>query len=284
MANLKEIKNRIYSIDAIMQITNAMEMVAAAKLKKVKDSILYLREYHDISKQLFHIISSIINNQYNIYNNNNNILLILISSNKGLCGSFNNLIFKKFTTTINESFGNKQIFILTIGKLAKEFFHKKKYNIYADYSSIIDHIYNKKKRKQIINMINELIQTVLKEKFNMIYIIYNKYLTSSSHSVRLKQFFPIIFPTLNYNNTHYIIEPSQHQILQKSFLNFLNIQLLTFLFESSAAEQISRISAMHKATENASDIKNQLMITYNKIRQEIITNELLEVVNGANIY
>lgn len=282
MSNLKEIKSRISSIDSIMKITNAMEMVSASKLKKVKDSMPSYIEYNDIITRLFNIICSITKNKYNIYHDNNKILIIVISSNKGLCGSFNNLIFKKFTNIVNEFFLNKKIFILTIGKLAKEFFHKKKYNIYGDYSNIIDDIYNNNKRKKIIFIINKLIKESLKEKFNMIYIIYNKYINSSYQKVILEKFLPISFTPINYINTNYIIEPSNKEIYKNILFNFLNIKLFKFLLESSASEHISRMSAMHKATENASDIKNKLIINYNKIRQEIITKDILEVVNGSN--
>lgn len=281
MSNLKEIKNRISSIDSIMKITNAMEMVSASKLKKVKDAISYIKEYNNILSNIFNIISSITYNKYNIYHNNDKILIIVISSNKGLCGSFNNLIFKKFYNTVNNFFLKKKIFILTIGNLAKEFFKKKEYNIYADYSSIIDDIYNNNKRKKVIYIINKLIEECLKEKFNMIYIIYNKFINSSYQEVVLKKFFPIPCTPVNYNENNYIIEPSKKYFFIQIFLNYLNLKLFKFLFESSAAEHISRMKAMHKATENASDIKNQLMITYNKVRQEIITKEILEVINGS---
>lgn len=281
MSNLKEIKIRISSIESIMKITNAMEMVSASKLKKVKDYLSYCIEYNTIVSRLFNIISSITENRYDVYHNNNKILFIVISSNKGLCGSFNNLIFKKFYNTANKLFLNKEIFILTIGRLAKEFFNKKKYNIYADYSNIIEDIYNNKKRKEVIFIINTIIKKILQEEFNMIYILYNKFVNSSLQEVLLEKFFPISFTPLNYINTNYIIESSKKHVFIKILINYLNVKLLKFLLESSASEQISRMNAMHKATENASDIKNKLMISYNKVRQEIITNEILEVVNGA---
>lgn len=282
MENLKEIKNRIYSVSSIMKITSAMEMVAASKLRKTKKILENVKKYNIIINNIYNKISY--KNDIKKYLKKDKILLIIISSNKGLCGSFNNLVIKKLLDRIKKYY-NYNLSLVTFGKIVKNIISKD-YIIYKDYSDFLDKIiYNK---ENIDVKINNIIKKFIEKKYDLIELIYTKYNNNSSQEVVYKNLIPIY---INYNNknlyneiSNYIIEPNLDYLLKKVFIKTITSNFIKCIIESSVSENLSRMITMHKATKNALDIKNNLISSYNKIRQEVITNQILEVMNGSGIF
>lgn len=294
MYNLKEIRDRINSVSSIMKMTNAMELVAASKLKKTKYLLNNIIKYNNIINNIYQKIASIVNYKIlykynNIYklnhliNNhkNNKILLIIITSNKGLCGSYNTSILKKLNIII-KYYINHNISFLTIGKIGKLILSKK-YTIYKDYSNIFDYINNN--LEYIYMIINNIINIILyQQKFTLIKIVYYKYITNLYQQVIVQQIFPIKLIPINFDdNKNYIIEPSKEELFISLFHQILHNNIFKAIIESFMCENILRMMTMHKATNNALELKNELQLTYNKIRQSIITNEILEVINGSKL-
>lgn len=285
MSNLKEIRNRISSISSTMKITNAMKMVSLAKLKKTKKITFEVCYYFKNMKNIFQkfILSQSKHNFLkNIFykNNSNTILLVVICANKGLCGSFNLLILKKINKLVSSKFYNKKIQILLIGnKLFNNI--KKLYNIFQNiiFADEID-----------INKISKIIKEISKHYFNNdfseVILIYTNFKNSLNQNVVVKNLLPFDFLLSNHSTNHhidYIVEPTNEKILKELIFNTLKINLYQALLNSLSSEHSSRIKTMHQATENAKKIKNELLLTYNKIRQQTITNEILEIVSGSEI-
>ncbi|MAD12179.1 MAG: ATP synthase F1 subunit gamma [Flavobacteriaceae bacterium] len=281
MANLKEIRNRIASVSSTMQITSAMKMVSAAKLKKATDAIHQMRPYSDKLTELIQNLSSSFDssneNPYVKIREKKKLLLIAVTSNRGLCGGFNSNIIKE-TDQIVAKNQDKQIKILSIGKKGTDIFSKK-YKVTSSH----DEVFNNLNYENTSHIADLIMKSFMEEEFDCIEIVYNRFKNAASQIVTTETFLPIV-PKLNpetSNSIDYIYEPSQEKIINELLPKALKTQLLKVLKDSFASEHGARMTAMHKATDNAGELRDQLKLTYNKARQASITNEILEIVGGA---
>tara|TARA_X000001036_G_scaffold122461_1_gene115958 strand:+ start:1579 stop:2439 length:861 start_codon:yes stop_codon:yes gene_type:complete len=281
MSGLKEIRNRISSVSSTMQITNAMKMVSAAKLKKAQDSITATLPYSNKLSDLIKSISaSVDSNDSNPLFEKREVkksLLVVITSNKGLCGGFNSNIIKE---AINASFKNessKPDFI-TIGKKGNDIL-RKKFNVISSHNEIYDDL-NYSNVKVIAE---NIMQKFTDEEYDEVILIYNHFKNAATQIITKEQFLPISDENDENESVSgdYIFEPNKIKILDELIPKSLSIQLFKAISDSIAGEHGARMTAMHKATDNASELKDQLKLTYNKARQTAITNEILEIVGGA---
>jgi len=283
MANLKEIRNRIASVSSTMQITSAMKMVSAAKLKKATDAISQMRPYSDKLTELIQNLSSSFesgdnNNPYIRLRPINKILLVAITSNRGLCGGFNSNIIKAVNEISNKN-KDKTVEVLSIGKKGTDILSKK-YNVISSHDDIFDDL-NYENSSSIASLI---MKAFSEEKYDSIELLYNRFKNAATQILTTERYLPIL-PQYNSDENQflvdYIYEPSQEKIINELLPKALKTQLLKSLKDSFASEHGARMTAMHKATDNAEELRDQLKLTYNQARQASITNEILEIVGGA---
>ena len=283
MPNLKEIKSRITSVKSTIQITSAMKMVSAAKLKKAQDAIIQLRPY---SNKLTEIMSSVSSasedssqNKYLEVREVSKILLVPITSNRGLCGGFNANIIKKTIEIEKELNSKSELTILSIGKKSSEFFKKNKYNVHSTHDDVFQDV-----NYEDVSKIAELIlNDFANEKFDKVILVYNQFKNAATQIVMQEDFLPLN-KTQSENSQEavdYIYEPGKDEILNELIPKSLKTQLFKAILDSNASEHGARMTAMHKATDNATELKNELTLSYNKARQAAITGEILEIVGGA---
>lgn len=281
MANLKEIRGRISSISSTMQITRAMKMVSAAKLKKAQDAIVMLRPYSEKLQELIQNVNSSSDpDQISVYAQKREVkrvLFIAITSNRGLAGAFNSSIVKE----LNAQFQNKsqyEVEVLSIGKKAFDAVRKTR-TVYSNESAVYDNL-----NFDTVANVSEAVMTSFREgKFDEVYLIYNKFVNAATQEVTTEQLLPISMPetTEPQIETDYIFEPNRTEILDNLIPKSIKTQVFKAVLDSVASEHGARMTAMHKATDNAQALKNDLVIFYNKARQAAITNEILEIVSGA---
>ena len=279
MANLKEIRNRITSVSSTMQITSAMKMVSAAKLKKAQDAITAMRPYSKKLTELMRSFSgSAENNKFISQRKLKNILIIAVSSNRGLCGAFNANVLKEINVLkLKPDFKDSNFDFFTIGKKSNESLSKNEKIIQNESEIFEDLSYDK-----VSDIAESLMTLFLEEKYDRIEIVYNSFKNAATQKIKSEQFLPITKPEdNNSSNSNYIFEPSQEFIVNTLIPKSLKIQLFKAVRDSFASEHGARMTAMHKATDNASELRDELKLTYNKARQASITNEILEIVGGA---
>jgi F-type H+-transporting ATPase subunit gamma len=281
MANLKEIRNRITSIGSTMQITSAMKMVSAAKLKKAQDAITAMRPYSNKLTELLQSLSESLDSDaggtYAKQREVNTILLVVITSNRGLCGGFNSSVIKKSIDLIQHSYQGKKVDILAIGKKGNDLLSKDN-TVIDNKSAVFDHL----NFENVAEIANHLMELFADEKYDKIEIVYNAFKNAATQIVTHEQFLPIVSGTdAETTNTDYIFEPSKVEIVRGLIPKSLKTQLYKAIRDSFAAEHGARMTAMHKATDNATELRDALLLTYNKARQAAITNEILEIVGGA---
>jgi len=282
MANLKEIRNRIGSVSSTMQITSAMKMVSAAKLKKAQDSIIAMRPY---SIKLTELIQSLTSsksleseNIMSVKREIKNVLVVAITSNRGLCGAFNSNIIKEVQFLIKDRLKENKVSLITIGKKGTDFFSKKKIII-----SNHDEIYDDLNYKNVSKIAQNIIDSFSEESFDKVILVYNQFKNAATQIVKTEGFLPLEKEISEQNSgiKNYIYEPSEELVLNELIPKSLKIQLLKAIKDSFASEHGARMTAMHKATDNATELRDQLKLSYNKARQAAITNEILEIVGGA---
>jgi F-type H+-transporting ATPase subunit gamma len=291
MANLKEVKNRIVSIQSTQQITSAMKMVAAAKLRKAQDKITNLRPYSEKLTGILQNVSAGVDdageNQYGTEREINNVLLVVISSDRGLCGSFNSNVFKKALALIKEKYSsvesNGGLYILPVGKRSLEYFKKRKYQVIEDYSTLFGDLTFDNAKLAAEHAMNGFVDG----EYDQIELIYNEFKNVATQILRTEQFLPIAQPeessdTVAASGVDYLFEPSQSHVLNEIIPKSLKIQFYKALLESNASENGARMTAMDQATENAGELLKELKLTYNRSRQAAITTEILEIVGGAD--
>ena len=283
MANLKEIRNRISSVSSTMQITSAMKMVSAAKLKKAQDAITTMRPYADKQTELLQSLSATldgdIGSDYTAVREVKKVLLVAISSNRGLAGAFNSNIVKSSLSLINETYKGKQVDFFTLGKKANDILNKEQ-TIIENNTEIFDEL-TYDNNAQIAQ---KLMNLFLDGTYDKIILIYNKFKNAATQIIMNEQFLPIVSnqePDEKVEVSDYIFEPSKEKIVEELIPKSLKMQLFKALRDSSASEHGARMTAMHKATDNATELRDALTLQYNKARQAAITNEILEIVGGA---
>jgi F-type H+-transporting ATPase subunit gamma len=281
MSGLKEIRNRISSVSSTMQITNAMKMVSAAKLKKAQDSITATLPYSNKLSELIKSISaSLDSSESNPLFEKREIkkpLLIVITSNKGLCGGFNSNIIKE-VYNLASNYGTKTPDLLTIGKKGNDILSKK-LNVISSHKAVYDNF--------SYSVVKEIADEVMKrfehEEYDEVVLVYNHFKNAATQIITKEQYLPILdnSETNASVSGDYIFEPNRVKILDELIPKSLAIQLFKAISDSIAGEHGARMTAMHKATDNASELRDDLKLTYNKARQTAITNEILEIVGGA---
>ena len=282
MANLKEIRNRITSVGSTMQITSAMKMVSAAKLKRAQDAILQMRPYaNKLTELLVNLSSSLDSSEggdFSVNREIKNVLLIPITSNRGLCGGFNANIIKQTISLINDDYNDKTVSVLSIGKKSSEYFRNNNYNIISSH----DDIFSDLTYDSVAKIAEDIMQSYLDLKYDKVILVYNQFKNAATQNVMSENYLPVESPEEEDAVIgDYIFEPEKKEIIEQLIPKSLKTQLFKAVLDSHASEHGARMTAMHKATDNASELKKDLTLSYNKARQAAITAEILEIVGGA---
>ena len=285
MANLKEVRNRIVSVTSTQQITNAMKMVSAAKLKRATDAIVQLRPYSNkLTEILGNVTASVEENNSPLTEDRepNKVLVVLVTSNRGLAGAFNanaikaahNLILEKY----NSQLAKGQVSLLAIGKKGNDFFAKRDFKILDNQSELFSDLTFENTAKIAENIMNQFI----KGKFDRVDVVYNEFKNAVLQIPVVEQLLPLVpKEEETKEELDYIIEPSKEEIIEVLIPKAIRIQLFKAVLDSFASEHGARMTAMDKATENAGDLIKELKLSYNQARQAAITTELTEIVSGA---
>lgn len=281
MANLKEIRNRITSIGSTMKITSAMKMVSAAKLKKASDAIVQMRPYSNKLTELLQNLSATLDSDdggiYTKQREINKVLIVAITSNRGLCGGFNSAVIKEVASLAETKYAGKEVSVFAIGKKGNDIL-RKEFKMYRFESDLYDNL----TFDHTAPFAEELMAEFAKGSFDQIELVYNRFKNAATQILTQEQFLPIVSSGKgSQNNTDYIFEPNKAEIVKGLIPKSLKIQLYKALRDSYAAEHGARMTAMHKATDNATELRDDLLLAYNKARQAAITNEILEIVGGA---
>lgn len=288
MPSLKEVKNRIGSVVSTQQITKAMKMVAAAKLRRSQDKIQQMRPF---AKKLAYILQNLSSaqagdagdNWYAKVREEKNILIVAISSDRGLCGSFNSNVFKGVLKLISDKYENQakkgNVTILPIGKKALEFFVKRKMNVVNTYSTALSNL----TFEHIGGAAEFMMEEFKAGRFDKIEIVYNEFKNVATQILRTEQFLPVLPPKAEAKaaEVDYIYQPDREEIVTGLIPKSLKVQLFKSVLDSNASENGARMTAMDKATDNAGELLKELRLTYNRSRQAAITKEILEIVGGA---
>ena len=281
MANLKEIRNRITSVSSTMQITSAMKMVSAAKLKKAQDAITAMRPYAEKLTELLQNLSSTLEGEvggdFTTQREIKKVLIVAITSNRGLCGAFNSNIIKEVKNR-SDFYAGKQVDVFAIGKKGNDALIKT-FPIIDNQSAIFDAL----NFDNVSQIAQTLTDKFVSGQYDKIELVYNQFKNAATQIVQTEQFLPLapIKSDIPSTTGDYIFEPSKEEIVLTLIPKSLKTQLYKGIRDSFASEHGARMTAMHKATDNATELRNQLKLTYNKARQAAITNEILEIVGGA---
>jgi F-type H+-transporting ATPase subunit gamma len=289
MPSLKEVRTRISSTLSTQQITSAMKMVSAAKLRRAQDAVTQMRPYAAKLKEILRNVTSTLDSSaggdFAKERTVKNVLLVVVTSNRGLCGAFNSNPIRLAVKTINEKFSEQKksgnLHILAIGKKGADFFRKNGYPLFDNKSDLLDGL-NYDKTALVADAI---MKQFSEGKMDYVEVFYNQFKNAASQIIVAEPYLPIVPPKKNKtekaSSVEYIYEPGKEEIVTALIPKALKIQLYKALLDSHAAEHGARMTAMHKATDNAQSLLKELRLTYNKARQASITKEILEIVGGA---
>lgn len=281
MANLKEIRNRITSVSSTMQITAAMKMVSAAKLKKAQDAITAMRPYAEKLTELLQNLSATLDGdvggEFTTQRELKKVLVVAITSNRGLCGAFNTNVIKEVKNRA-DYYAGKQVDVFAIGKKGNDILTKT--------LTVVDnqsHVFDALTFENVTKIAETLTQKFVSGEYDKIELVYNQFKNAATQIVQVEQFLPLapVKSDKPASTGDYIFEPSKEEIVLTLIPKSLKTQLYKGVRDSFASEHGARMTAMHKATDNATELRDQLKLTYNKARQAAITNEILEIVGGA---
>lgn len=286
MANLKEVRNRITSVSSTQQITKAMKMVSAAKLKRATNAIIQLRPYATKLREILAQVSASVEGNNSPYTEDRvptKVLIIVVTSNRGLAGAFNanaikatnNLIATKYA----DQFARGDVSIIAIGKRGHDFFSKRNFDVIGNYNDLFNNL-----DFENVSKVTEYVMDQFKEgNLDRVEVVYNQFRNAAVQILTSEQILPLLPEEKNDNVTEldYIIEPSKEKIIEELIPKAIKIQLFKAVLDSNASEHGARMTAMDKATENAGDLLKQLKLSYNQARQAAITTELTEIVSGA---
>ena len=286
MANLKEIRNRITSVSSTMQITSAMKMVSAAKLKRAQDAITQMRPYAEKLQEILGNLSATLDLSENAYSEARevkNVLIVGVTSNRGLCGGFNNNIIKRVKTLVDTEYANANPKVLCLGKKIKDLYKKTDNYYINDKIAPVENIFAELTFENTAIIGENLMELFENGTFDKVIVVYNKFINAASQKVMTEDFLPIVSVAeeSSAGAGDYIFEPGKIEIVEDLIPKSLKVQLFKGLLDSHASEHGARMTAMHKATDNANEMKKDLTLSYNKARQAAITNEILEIVGGA---
>jgi F-type H+-transporting ATPase subunit gamma len=283
MAGLKEVRERITSISSTMQITSAMKMVSAAKLRRAQDAITRMRPYAGKLKEILENLSATLDSSeggdYSTERAIENVLLIAVSSNRGLCGGFNSNVNKQASALANGDYAGKDISVISIGKKSGEFLERRGYTVTERNDGVFDNL----TFETIAPIAQRIMDAFIEGEYDRVDIIYNQFKNAATQVCVAEQFLPVAPPEAaeSTSSVDYIFEPAKAEIVQDLIPRSLKTQLYKATLDSHASEHGARMTAMHKATDNATELLKELKLSYNKARQAAITNEILEIVGGA---
>jgi F-type H+-transporting ATPase subunit gamma len=289
MANLKEIRTSITSVSSTRQITSAMKMISAVKLRKAQDAIIQLRPYASKLHEIFtNINNSLSDDGENVYGQERElrkVLIVVVTSNRGQCGGFNSNVIKRSIQIAVEDYQKQldagNLSFMAVGKKGFDFLKAKKFPVYSSESELLNNL----TFENVAPVVTSIMKSYIVGEFDKVVLVYNQFKNASVQILTTEQFLPVLKQkdekAVVSNNLDYIFEPSKEEIVQELIPKSLKIQFYKALLDSFASEQGARMTAMHKATDNATDMLNALRLHYNKARQASITNEILEIVGGA---
>lgn len=285
MAGLKEVRERITSVSSTRQITSAMKMVSAAKLRRAQDGITRMRPYASKLKEILENVSGTVDasegGAYAVERGVKTVLVVAISSNRGLCGGFNANISKAILKALKDDFADKEVKVLAIGKKSGEFLKRRGYDVIGFHNDVFDDL----NFDAIAPIAERIMKGFIEGEFDRVEIFYNEFVNAASQVAVREQYLPVAPPQQTENasskTADYIFEPSKAEIVLDLIPRSLKTQLYKGVLDSLASEHGARMTAMHKATDNATALLKELKLTYNKARQASITNEILEIVGGA---
>jgi F-type H+-transporting ATPase subunit gamma len=288
MPNLKEVRNRIVSVNSTQQITSAMKMVSAAKLRRAQDAITQMRPYAEKLKEILGNLSSTINategGEFSVQREAKKILIVAVTSNRGLAGAFNSNILKAARNLVSSQYQAQQeagnVSYITIGKKATDTLTRAKMNVLSSHNNVFDGLSFDK----VSPVAERIMQGFASGEFDRVILIYNRFKNAAVQITTEEQFLPVLPLDIDSSTTSsidYIFEPNKEEIVQELIPKSLKIQLYKAVLDSHAAEHGARMTAMNKATDNAKEMLKELRLSYNKARQAAITNEILEIVGGA---
>ena len=284
MPSLKEVRTRIASVDSTRQITNAMKMVSASKLRKTQNTIIKLKPYASKMNEILQNLCKSGNANVEFFDEReiNKMLIVVVTSNRGLCGSFNASIIKTTQNLIEKEYAKSgKLDLMFIGKKAYEFFIKKSYNIVSVNNELLDNLNYENASFVAENIMNDF----KNKKYDKIIVVYNYFKNAAVQIVKNSQFLPFVpefvgdTKELNYD---YILEPDKQYVINELVPRTLKLKFYEYILNSFVSEHGARMTAMHKATDNASELLKELKLSYNKVRQATITKEILEIVSGAD--
>ncbi|MFI5150741.1 MAG: ATP synthase F1 subunit gamma [Bacteroidia bacterium] len=285
MASLKEVRNRITSISSTQQITSAMKMVSAAKLRRAQEAVTQMRPYAKKLRDILENISAGLDSNDSTFSKERplkNVLLIVVTSNRGLAGAFNMNIVKKALALARNEYKDQQVSVICIGKKGNDYFRRTEYKAYGSELKL-NELFDKLNYTNVAPVTEFIMDAYAKGEFDRIDIIYNQFKNAAVQLPTAERFLPVV-PTKTAgktSKTDYIFEPSKEEIVKDLIPRSLKTQVYKALLDSFASEHGARMTAMHKATDNAKDLLRDLKLSYNKARQASITNEILEIVGGA---
>ncbi len=288
MANLKEIRNRIASVSSTQQITSAMKMVSAAKLRKAQVAIQQMRPYAEQLRVILSYLSDVIKDEeddpYGVERELQRMLVVVITSNRGLCGSFNTQVIKRTLHMVYEEYATlmrqNAVDFYAIGKRGTDFLRKNQLQLIGHNNELFDQL----DFENVMPVAEKIMDDYVMKKYDRILLVYNQFKNAAVQVLTIEQFLPVPHPEHEEESgiaIDYIFEPSKEYIVKELIPKSLKIQFYKALLDSHAAEHGARMTAMHKATDNATEMIRELRLTYNKARQATITNEILEIVSGA---
>ncbi len=289
MPSLKEVRNRIDSVNSTKQITSAMKMVSASKLRRAQNAILKLRPYAlKLTEILQNLSKSIDNSEEGIYSDVRNpekILIVIIASNRGLCGAFNANVIKEANKLIQSSYQKQSnagnVSVYCFGKKVIEFYAKRELKVAGNEMDVFSEL----TFENVVPLAEQLMKNFEDKTFDKIVLVYNQFKNAAVQRLITEPFLPIVPEEDKKEDStiqaDYIFEPNKQQIVTELIPKSLKIQLYKALLDSFASEHGARMTAMHKATDNAEELLKDLKLKYNKARQAAITNEILEIVSGA---
>jgi F-type H+-transporting ATPase subunit gamma len=288
MPNLKEVRNRIVSVNSTQQITSAMKMVSAAKLRRAQDAITQMRPYAEKLKEILGNLSSTIDasegGEFSVQREPKKILIVAVTSNRGLAGAFNSNVLKAARNLVATQYkaqddaGN--VTYITIGKKATDALTRAKMNVLSSHNQVFDSLSFEK----VAPVAERIMQGFAAGEFDRVILLYNRFKNAAVQITTEEQFLPVLPPEKSAQKTSsidYIFEPNKEEIVRELIPKSLKIQLYKAVLDSHAAEHGARMTAMNKATDNAKEMLKELRLSYNKARQAAITNEILEIVGGA---
>ena len=297
MANLKEVRNRIVSVSSTQQITSAMKMVSAAKLRRAQDAVTQMRPYANKLKEILENLSASLDASEGAYSKQReikNVLVVVITSNRGLCGGFNANVIKAANKLIREEYLGKKVNVLCIGKKGADYFKKTDLTLVgADVPQHLNELFDQLKFANVAPVAEKIMELFVSGKFDKVELVYNQFKNAAVQITTQEQYLPVAPPQKAFAGANtsplgklggvkeYIFEPSKEYIVADLIPRSLKTQLFKALLDSLASEHGARMTAMHKATDNAGALIKELKLTYNKARQAAITNEILEIVGGA---